>query len=167
MERGQLLCGLNGGHPIGNSRCVDRDLSGLIQFVIGESFVQKGKESFTAVVIMFPRVFTVQNDGDDDPFLRRLMDDVLQPPHDILGGGFGCRLVIDESECVGDLAVTEQGGQSMLGFTDAIGLIERGLPMPWAAAHSQGMCEDAFVRGKPAKAGLMDQRKHLGTHRSL
>ena len=80
---------------------------------------------------------------------------------DILGGGFGRRLVVDESERVGNLAVAEQYGQRMLGITDAIGLIERGLPVPWAAAHSQGAREDAFVRGKPAKAGLMDKREHL------
>src|SRR6185437_8471474 len=118
-------------------------------------------------MIVFPWVFTVQNDGDDEFILRCVVDDAPQTPQDILGGGFGRCLVVDESKCVGDLAIAEQYGQSMLGFTDAIGLIERGLSMPWAAAHSQRACEDAFVRGKPAKTGLMDKRKHFGTHRSL
>ena len=164
METGQLLCGLNGGDGVGNSRRVDHDLSRMIQFVVGEGLVQEGKEPFTTVVVVFPWVFTVQNDGYDDLLLRCVVEDASQTPQDILGGGFGCCLVVHESECVGDLAVAEQDSQGMLGVTDVIGLIERGLSMPWAATHSQGTCEDALVRGKPAKAGLMDQRKHLGTH---
>ena len=112
-----------------------------------EGFVQERKESFAAVVIMFPRVFAVQNDGDDDLLLRRIVENAPQAPQDILGRGFGRRLVVDESECVGDLTVAEQDGQRMLGFTDAIGLIERGLSVPWTAAHTERACEDAFVRG--------------------
>ena len=167
METGQLLRGLNGGDRIGNSRRLDCDLSGFIEFVVCEGLIQAGKESLTAVVIVFPGVFTVQNDGDDDLILWNLMEDAPQTPHDILCGGFGRRLVIDESERIGDLTVAKQCGQRMPVFPDAIVLIERGLPMPWAAAHPQGVCEDALVRGKPAKASLMDKRKHLGTDRSL
>ena len=54
-----MLHRLKGGNRIGDSRGVDHDLSGLIQFVIGEGLVQERKESFAAVVIVFPRVFTV------------------------------------------------------------------------------------------------------------
>ena len=93
------------------------------------------------------------------------MEDAPQAPQNILGGGFGRRLVVDESECVGDLTVAKQYGQRMLVFTDAIGLIERGLSVPWTAAHFQRACEDAFVRGEPAKTRLMDKRKHFRANR--
>src|SRR6185437_7473227 len=165
METGELLCGLNGGDRVGNRRRLDRDLPGLIQFVVCEGLVQEGKELFTPVMIMFPRVFTVQNDGNDELLLGRVVEDAPQAPQNIFGGGFGRRLVVDESECVGDLAVAKQYGQSILVSTAAIGLIERRLSVPWTAAHFQRACEDAFVRGEPAETGLMDKRKHLRTHR--
>lgn len=167
MKTGQMLRGLNAGDRIGNRRRLGHDLSGLIQFVVCEGFVQEGKESFAAVVIVFPRVFPVQNDGDDDLLLWCIVENGPQTPQDVLGGGFGRCLVVDESECVRDLAVAEQDGQWMLGFTDAIGLIERGVSMPWTAAHSERACEDAFVCGEPAKSGLMDERKHLRANRSF
>ena len=75
MEAGQLLCGLNGADRVGHSRRVNRDLSGLIQVMACEGLVQEGKESFAAVVIMFPRVFTVQNNGYDDRILWRIAED--------------------------------------------------------------------------------------------
>lgn len=165
MKTGQMLRGLNGGDRVGNRRRLGHDRSGLIQFVVCEGFVQERKESLAAVVIMFPRVFTVQHDGNDDLLLWCIVENAPHTPQDVLGGGFGRGLVVDESECVGDLAVAEQDGQSMLGFTDAIGLIERGLSMPWAAAHSERACEDTFVRGEPAKSCLMDKRKHLRANR--
>ena len=165
MKTGQMLRGLNRSDRIRNRRRLGQDLSGLIQFVVCEGFVQERKESFAAVVIVFPWVFTVQHDGDDDLLLRRIVENAPHTPEDVLGRGFGRCLVVDESECVGDFTVAEQDGQRMLGVTDAIGLIERGLSMPWTAAHTERACEDTFVRGEPAKSGMMDKRKHLGTNR--
>ena len=75
---------------------------------------------------MFPRVFAVQHNGDEESFLRTVLDDSSQPSRDILGSRFRCRLVINESKGIGDLTVAEQDGQGLAGLTDMVRLIQGG-----------------------------------------
>lgn len=118
-------------------------------------------------MIMFPWVFPIQNDRNNNSILRRYMRDVPDPPEDIFSGRFGCRRMVDKPKRVGDLAVTKEDGEWFVGFSDLVRLIQCRLPMPRLVTHRQRASKDALVRRKPAKAGVMDEGKHFRADRSF
>src|SRR6185295_1976614 len=58
--------------------------------------VEKREKLFATLVVMFPWIFPVKDNGDGDLFLRRVVNDLAYPAKDILGGSIGSSLVVDE-----------------------------------------------------------------------
>lgn len=126
--------------------------------MLREAFIEERKESLSAVVVMFPWVFAVQYNGNDESVLGTILDDASQSSCDIIGRRFRRRLVIDESKGIGELTVAEQDGQRLPGFPDLVRLIQGRRSVPWEATHRKRSCQNALVGGQPPKAYPMDEQ---------
>ena len=107
----------------------------LVQFVCGEGPVEAREEVLAAVMVVLPGVFTIKNDGNENLFLGRVMNNVSEPAEHIIRGRVRVGFVVHETKGIGNIAVTKDHRHVSAGLSRTVGLVEVGVSMPWAIAQ--------------------------------
>src|SRR3990167_2375393 len=125
----------------------------------GEGTIEAREEVLAAVMVMLPGIFTIKNDGNENLFLGGVMNNVSEPAEHIVRGRIRVGFVVHETKGIGNIAIAKDHRHVSAGLPRAVGLVEVGVPMPWAIAQFERAGEYALVGRQPAKPGVMDQRE--------
>ncbi|GIW53787.1 MAG: hypothetical protein KatS3mg082_0191 [Nitrospiraceae bacterium] len=134
-----------------------------VQGPVGQGLVKQREEAFSAVVVMLPRIFPVEDHGDQCTIGWHVLDDRPKTAQDVFHRRLRGGLVIDKSERVGEFTVAEDDREFFSRLSDQIRMVERGASIPRAVLHFQRPGQDAFIGREPAESGCVCQRKHFRT----